>query len=98
MRRSRPVGKLFTSGAVVNGILGLMLVELLLLILVRKKMPSPPRPMELMVSIGAGAALLLALRAALRERAWPHVAVWLLVALGCHVADIRLRWASRRPG
>ncbi len=82
----------------VDGIVALMLIEWMVLILVRKKWPPGPGPLELLASIGAGAALLLALRAAMLERAWPHIAVWLLASLGCHLADLRLRWNGRRAG
>jgi CBS-domain-containing membrane protein len=77
---------------VIDGILVLMLVEWLILILVRKKVPTGPRPVEILVSLGAGAALLLAMRAALLAQAWPLMALWLFVALGCHVADLQFRW------
>lgn len=88
------MGRLFSSGAAIDGILALMLVECLILILVRNKFSARPRPVEILVSLGAGAALLLALRAALLAQAWPLVAVWLVVALGCHVADLQYRWTQ----
>lgn len=87
------MGKLFTSAVVIDGILVLMVFELLTLILVRKKVSAGPRPVEIAVSIGAGAALLLAMRAALLAQAWPIMAVWLVVALCCHVADLQMRWS-----
>jgi hypothetical protein len=89
---------LFADGNVVFFILGFMLIELIALILVRKKTARYMHPLELTVSIGAGAALLVALREALREAAWQHVALWLIVALGCHLWDLKLRWATRRTG
>jgi CBS-domain-containing membrane protein len=93
MRRSPPVARLFGSGLVVDGILGLMLAEWLILILVRKNLARGPRPVEILASLGAGAALLLALRAALLVKPWPSIAPWLVVALGCHLADLRWRWS-----
>jgi hypothetical protein len=90
--------ELFADGDIVYFILGFMLIELIALILVRKKSVRYMHPLELIVSIGAGAALLVALREALRETGWQHVAMWLIVALGCHLWDLKLRWATRRTG
>jgi hypothetical protein len=89
------VDKLFANGAVVDGILAFMVVELIVLILVRKKILPGLRSLELCVSIGAGAALLLALRAALLAQRWPLIGAAFSSALGCHVADLRYRWAAQ---
>ncbi len=87
---------LFADGAVVDWILALMILELMVLILIRKKLSHGLRPLDLAVSLGAGGALLLALRAALEGSAWQQVAVWLIVALGGHLWDLKLRWSARR--
>ncbi len=86
----------FASGDAVLLVLGFMAVELMVLILVRKKMHVQLQPLELIVGVSAGAALLLALREALREAKWQRVAIWLLVALACHMWDLKLRLATRR--
>lgn len=88
--------KLFASGDAALLVLGFMCVELMVLILVRKRFPVPVRPLDLVVGVSAGAALLLALREALRESGWQRVAAWLIVALGCHLWDLKLRLATRR--
>jgi hypothetical protein len=44
----------------------------------------------------AGAGLLLALRAALTHQPMTTVAVWLLVGLAGHLADLALRWEHSR--
>ncbi len=86
----------FQSGEVVDCILGFMVLELIVLSLVRIHGGPLFRPLEIIAGVGAGAALLLALRAALRGEAWAHVAPWLLVALGLHLWDLRIRWSARR--
>ncbi len=88
--------RLFDSGDAALLVLGFMGVELMILILVRKRMRLTLRPVELIVGVGAGAALMLALREALRQAPWPRVAVWLIVALGCHLWDLNFRLATRR--
>jgi hypothetical protein len=44
----------------------------------------------------AGAALVLALRAALQQRGWLFVAIYLLGGLLAHIADVVLRLAATR--
>ncbi len=77
-------------------VLAFMAFELIVLILIRKKMPVRLEPLELIVGVSAGSALLLALREALREAKWQRVAIWLIVALACHMWDLKLRLATRR--
>jgi len=93
---SPAVDELFASGKIVLLILAFMCAELIVLILVRKKALGMISPLALVVSLSAGAALLLALREALRAAAWQRVALWMIIALGCHLWDLRLRLAARR--
>ncbi len=86
----------FASGDAVLLVLAFMAFELIVLILIRKKMPVRLEPLELIVGVSAGSALLLALREALREAKWQRVAIWLIVALACHMWDLKLRLATRR--
>jgi hypothetical protein len=88
--------RLFANGDAVLLVLGFMCVELIVLILVRKQRHLIISPLELVVGVSAGAALLLGLREALRQAPWPRVAMWLIVALGCHLWDLKLRLATRR--
>ncbi len=90
------MGRLFATGDAVLLVLAFMAAELTVLILIRKKMPVRVSIAELAVGVGAGAALLLALREALREAAWQRIAAWLIVALACHMWDLKLRLATRR--
>jgi hypothetical protein len=88
------VVELFATGRVVDCILAFMLIELSLLTIIRRKRSKGPSLFELIVGLAAGMALLLALRAALAGARWQSVAVWLAVALGAHLWDLRLRWAA----
>jgi hypothetical protein len=90
------VDSFFATGDAVLLVLAFMVIELIVLILVRKKMPVRLEPLELIAGVSAGAALLLALREALRAAAWQRVATWLIVALICHLWDLKLRLATRR--
>jgi len=53
-------------------------------------------PRALIGSLVSGACLMLAVRAALIDAPWQHVATWLLLSLVAHLADLALRW-SRYP-
>ena len=96
MPGSPPVGRFFANGLIVDFILAFMAVELFVLILVRKQPWRRVQLIELMVNMGAGAALLLALRAALRESAWQRVALWLSMALVLHLWELALRRSMHR--
>ncbi len=91
-----PVGSLFESGRIVDGILALMAVELTVLMALGKRGPARGRSLELAAGLGAGAALLLALRAALRGSGWPLIAMCLLAGLALHVCELAMRWAAFR--
>lgn len=85
---------LFASGRIVDLILALVVLEGLLLLALRRLHGIPVRP--LIANLLAGACLLLALRAALVDSAWPWIALALFGALVAHMVDIVGRW--RRPG
>lgn len=90
------MASLFANGDAVLLVLAFMCIEVIVLILVRKKVAPHLPALDLLVGVSAGAALLLALREALLQAPWPRVAVWLLVALGCHLWDLQRRLATRR--
>jgi hypothetical protein len=52
-------------------------------------------PRALVGSLVSGACLMLAVRAALIDAPWEHVAAWLLLSLVAHLADLALRWSAR---
>lgn len=86
------MAELFTSGAVAGAILAAMLFELAVLVWLRRTTGRGPSVAELFTGLGAGAALLLALRASLKGSDWRYIAVWLIVSLLLHIADLTLRW------
>ncbi|HEY1314668.1 MAG TPA: hypothetical protein VGE92_12360 [Steroidobacteraceae bacterium] len=90
------MAELFATGRVIDGILGLMLMEFIGLVLLGRQSRRGLPASQLTFSLGAGAALLLALRAALLGASWPRIALWLLAALVAHLSDLRLRWTYRR--
>jgi hypothetical protein len=87
---------LFSSGVIVEGILGLMLLEGIVLLLLRASRRRGLTSLEVLSTLGAGAALMLALRAALIGAGWPMIAAWLLAALIAHGSDMALRWRLHR--
>jgi hypothetical protein len=89
------VADLFLSGRIVDGIVILMLVELIVLMMVRRKEQKCLSTSALVVNLAAGAALLLSLRAALASYRWQIVASWLFVALLAHALDLKIRWSAK---
>lgn len=86
------MAELFASARIVDLIVALMLLELAILAFVRSRTHRGIVPAELAVSLGAGMSLLFALRAALLELSWQHIAMWLILALIAHVLYLTLRW------
>jgi hypothetical protein len=88
--------KLFTDGVIVNWILGFMVMEAsFLAVFHARRLPGLPLRQGISALAG-GAALLMALRCALRATPWQIIALWLIVALGAHLLDLRSRIAERR--
>ena len=102
---------LFTTGRIVDLILGLVLIEIIALTILRKLSKRGMRPFDLLASLLAGIGLLLALRGALTGRGWPVIALcparakeWayagfaitLVSALIAHLWDLSRRWSAAR--
>lgn len=87
---------LFSSGRIVDVVLALMLVELAALWIAGRRGLAGFRLLGLVFNGAAGAGLLLALRASLRGAPWQAISLWLLAALGFHLADLSLRVSWRR--
>lgn len=83
---------LFASGAIVDAILLLMVLEGGLIMLVRRRTGTGVPPRDLVAMLAAGACLMLALRAALVGAAWPWIALALAAGLVAHLADLGRRW------
>lgn len=85
----------FASGRIVDLILLLMLAEGAALWLWYRRRASGLAPADLLINLASGMSLLLALRAALTGLGWHWIALALIAALCCHVADLRRRWQAR---
>ncbi len=86
----------FTSGHVVDVILGLMLLEGMALAVYHIKTGRGLTPVDLLGNLLAGTFLLLALRTALVQAWWGWIALCLTAALLAHLADLRRRWRRRQ--
>ncbi|GJE36982.1 hypothetical protein [Methylobacterium persicinum] len=82
---------LFTSGRIVDFVLGGVLAEAVLLVVLCRGLR---RFAPFAATLAAGAALMLALRAALTGAPWPAIAGWMLVGLAAHCVDLALRRKS----
>lgn len=85
------MAEFFASGHVVDAILALMILQFALLCVLRIVIAKAPPPVGFLPTMLAGAALLLALRSALTDAAWPTIATWLLAGLAAHLFDLYLR-------
>jgi len=89
------VEALFASGRVVDIALALMLLEAVGLWAYRRARSQAFPAADVAWNLAAGACLLLALRAALTQAAWPWVALFLTAALIAHIGDFRRRLTAR---
>lgn len=80
------MGALFDSGRIIDVILLLVAVEAVALFAWLRARAAP-----LLVGLLPGVALMLAIRAALTDAAWPWVAAALGAALALHLLDLRNR-------
>lgn len=87
---------LFATGRIVDFILVFMLLEAVGSILLNRRWRLRAVPAVVIFNLASGAALLMALRAALQQAAWPLIAAWLLVALAGHVGEVSIRWWAAR--
>jgi hypothetical protein len=79
------VAVFFTSGHAVDLVLAVMAVEAVVLIMMKR------RALTVFLTMIPGAAMMLALRASLTGAEWQWVAIWLMVSLPLHLADLRHR-------
>ena len=86
--------QLFASERIVDIILAATIVEAAVLVVAQRRTGRGIAPDVLLPNLLAGACLLLALRLSLGGAAWPWLALCLLAALLCHLADLRARWQS----
>lgn len=86
------MAELFSSGRIVDLVLGFMVLEVLILALYRRIAGGGIGTPDLLANIAAGACMLLALRAALTGQSWVWVAAALSASLLAHLFDISRRW------
>jgi hypothetical protein len=85
---------LFASGRVVDLVIFLTICEGLLLVWLRRRTGRGLSFIDIAGNLAAGVCLMLALRAALVGDGWPAIALFLLLALIAHLADLRRRWRA----
>ncbi|MCG6897639.1 MAG: hypothetical protein LJE61_05510 [Thiocapsa sp.] len=86
------MAELFASGALIDLILGLVLIEAVVLTVVHRFTGRGVAPRDLFGMLLAGVFLLLAVRAALVGADWGWVGLWLMLSLLAHLADVSVRW------
>jgi hypothetical protein len=86
------MAELFSSGRIVDLVLGFMAIEALILANYRRRTGRGIRTIDLLASLAAGACMLLALRAALTGQSWIWVAAALSASLIAHLFDLSRRW------
>ena len=84
---------LFASGRIIDGIIGLMLVETVVLLALQRCTGSGVTARALLPFMAAGVCLMLALRTALVDGDWILIAGFLMLAFVFHALDIALRWS-----
>jgi hypothetical protein len=84
---------LFASGRIIDGIIGLMLVETVVLLALQRFTGSGVTARALLPFMAAGVCLMLALRTALVDGDWILIAAFLMLAFVFHALDIALRWS-----
>lgn len=84
----------FADGSVLLWIVGLVCLEAAVLAWLWVTRRIGFAPQVLWGQLLSGAALMLAVRAAILDRPWEHIAGWLVLALGAHVVDLILRYRT----
>lgn len=84
----------FSSGHVVDLILGLLLAEAALLVAWRRRSGRGVPLPGLLAFLLSGGCLMLALRVALTDGWWGWIGLSLAAAGAAHVFDLRSRWQS----
>jgi len=88
------MSELFSTGRIVDLILGLMVLETAVLAGYRVVHGRGIRTASLLSNMAAGACLLLALRGALAGAEWNIIAAALAATFAMHLFDLRSRWES----
>lgn len=84
--------ELFSSGRIIDLILGLVVLEGLTLLLYNRFTGRGIRNLDLLATLVPGVCLMLAVRAALTGLSWPWIGSALAVSLLAHIFDLSRRW------
>ena len=85
------MAEIFRSPHLIDVIVGFAILEGVWLAVARRR---TVRPIAIALMLLPGVLLMLALRAALADAAWPWVPAALAASLVAHMADLRERWRS----
>lgn len=83
---------LITSGAIVNIMLAVVVVEIIALLVYRQVTGKGLSAPAVLLNIGAGGSLMVALKLKFIEAGWQWIALALIAALVFHVSDLAYRW------
>lgn len=86
-----PITQFFLSGLAIDVALGVIALEFLVLMALGKSEKIRSLVVTLILALGPGACLMLALRAALTQAGIFWVALFLLLSLPLHLADLARR-------
>lgn len=89
---------LFQSGAIIDLILVLMVVEVIALIVWRHFVGTGPGILTLLPFLAAGVCLMLAVKFALTDQEWIYIAMALSGAFVFHLTDVVFRWQGNAQG
>ena len=84
----------FDSGAIVDLILVMVLIELVVLWIYYRRTGRGVAPGLVLGMTASGVSLMMALRTALTDGPWYLVSLFLLASFAAHLIDLRLRWRS----
>jgi hypothetical protein len=87
---------LIETGRIVDLMLLFIALEIAALIWYRQRTGRGIATLSLLLNAGAGGSLMLALRAALSNSGFAVMALFLVLSLVFHVADLTQRWSGNR--
>lgn len=87
---------LWDSGWLLNAVIGITLLEAAALVIYRRVSGQGMALHEWALNLLSGLCLMMAVRAAVLDAAWPAIAAWLTAAGLAHGADMYSRWRRQR--
>ena len=88
------MAEFFANGHAIDLVMAFVLLEAVLLYVIHRRTGRGVTPGALLRLLVPGACLLLAVRAALTGASWMLVALWLILSLIAHLADLKQRWSE----